>query len=445
MRIRDRIKELRRVPARELQPNPKNWRVHPAAQQEALKGLLTELGYCDATLARELPDGSLELIDGHLRCETTPDMEVPVLVLDVTEAEADKLLVTLDPLASLAEAHPDALTGLLASVATDSSAVQALLAQLAAGELVPFLEPGPLAGLVDPDAIPEPPDEPVTQPGDVWILGQHRLLCGDSSKAEDLERLLEGATIQLANTDPPYNVKVEPRSNNAIAAGFSSFPANQQPARRQAARPAETPRPRQKKLRARDRPLVNDFVSQEEYDRLLQAWFANLARVLEPGRAFYLWGGYSNVGNYPRVLQAVGLYFSQALIWVKQHPVLTRKDFMGDHEWCFYGWKEGAAHQFFGPANAVDVWAIPKVNPQRMLHLTEKPVALAARALHYSSRPGENVLDLFGGSGSTLIAAEQTGRRAFVMELDPAYCDLIAQRWSNFSGKKPELRTREGA
>jgi DNA modification methylase len=445
MKIRDRIKELRRVPARELQPNPKNWRAHPPAQQDALKGLLAELGYCDATLARELPDGSLQLIDGHLRCQTTPDMEVPVLVLNVTEAEADKLLVTLDPLAGLAEANRDALTALLASVETDSAAVQALLAELAAGELAPFAEPGPIAGLIDPDEVPEPPDEPVTQPGDVWILGKHRLLCGDSSKPEDLDRLLEGATIQLANTDPPYNVNVEPRSHNAIAAGLSSFPATQQPSRRQAARPSETARPTHQKLRAKDRPLVNDFVSEEQFERLLHAWFANLARALDPGRAFYVWGGYSNVANYPPVLKAVGLYFSQALIWVKQHPVLTRKDYMGDHEWCFYGWKAGAAHPFFGPANAVDVWSIPKVNPQSMVHLTEKPVELAARALQYSSRPGENVLDLFGGSGSTLIAAEQTGRRAFVMELDPLYCDVITQRWSNFSGKKPERRANAGA
>src|SRR6516162_4007244 len=108
MRIRDRIKELRRVPASELLPNPKNWRSHPAAQQDALRGLLAELGYCDATIARELPDGRVQLIDGHLRCEITPDMEVPVLILDVTEAEADKLLVTLDPLASLAQADAEA-------------------------------------------------------------------------------------------------------------------------------------------------------------------------------------------------------------------------------------------------------------------------------------------------------------------------------------------------
>jgi DNA modification methylase len=117
---------------------------------------------------------------------------------------------------------------------------------------------------------------------------------------------------------------------------------------------------------------------------------------------------------------------------------LTRKDYMGAHEWAFYGWKLGAGHQFFGPANATDLWPIKKVNPQSMIHLTEKPVELATRAVEYSSRPGENVLDLFGGSGSTLIAAEQTGRRAFLLEIDPLYCDVIVTRWEQFTGKKAE-------
>jgi DNA modification methylase len=138
------------------------------------------------------------------------------------------------------------------------------------------------------------------------------------------------------------------------------------------------------------------------------------------------------------VLKTTGLYFSQAIIWVKEHPVLTRKDFMGNHEWCFYGWREGAAHVFLGPNNAVDVWPVKKVNPQSMVHLTEKPVELAVRAMQYSSRTGENVLDLFGGSGSTLIAAEQTGRRAFLMELDCLYADVIVQRFEKFTGKKAE-------
>ena len=277
-------------------------------------------------------------------------------------------------------------------------------------------------GETDPDTVPEPPDEPITRPGDLWILGEHRLLCGDSGQANEVDRLLDGAKIHLVNADPPYNVRVEPRSNNAIAAGNSSF-------RKQSSACNGT------KLRAKDRSLVNDFVSDEEFDRLLKGWFGNLARVLEPGRAFYLWGGYSNVANYPPVLKHCGLYFSQAIIWHKQHPVINRKDFMGDHEWCFYGWREGMAHKFFGPNNVPDVWSVKKVHPQSMVHLTEKPVELAVRAMQYSSLAGEHVLDLFGGSGSTLIAAEQTGRKAYLMEVDPPYCDVIVQRWEQFTGQ----------
>jgi DNA modification methylase len=145
------------------------------------------------------------------------------------------------------------------------------------------------------------------------------------------------------------------------------------------------------------------------------------------------------------VLKAVKFYFSQAIIWVKEHPVLTRKDFMGNHEWCFYGWKEGAAHHFLGPNNAVDVWSVKKINPNKMVHLTEKPAELAVRAMQYSSRSGENVLDLFGGSGSTLIAAEQTGRKAFLMELDAPYCDVIVQRWEQFTGRKAKRHAADGA
>jgi DNA modification methylase len=172
---------------------------------------------------------------------------------------------------------------------------------------------------------------------------------------------------------------------------------------------------------------------------MLRLWFGNMARALEPGRGFYIWGGYANVANYPSALKECELYFSQTIIWVKEHPVLTRKDFMGNHEWCFYGWREGAAH-YFNPEinNATDVWSIKKVNPQSMVHLTEKPVELAVRAMTYSSKPGENVLDLFGGSGSTLIAAEKLGRRCFAMELDAPYCDVIVTRYEQFTGKKAE-------
>ncbi len=154
--------------------------------------------------------------------------------------------------------------------------------------------------------------------------------------------------------------------------------------------------------------------------------------LLHLGRLRQLW-------ELPTGAKTTGLYFAQAIIWVKEHPVLTRKDFMGNHEWCFYGWREGAAHKYFGPKNAVDVWSVKKVNPQSMVHLTEKPVELATRAIQYSSRVGDNVLDLFAGSGSTLIAAEQTKRNAYLMEIDALYSDVIVTRWQTFTGKEAVL------
>jgi DNA modification methylase len=290
-------------------------------------------------------------------------------------------------------------------------------------------------GLTDPDAIPEPPDEAITQRGDIWVLGNHRLMCGDSSSAADLDRLLDGATIDLFASDPPYNVRVEPRSNNAIAAGLSSFTNTHHQGLDLARHPGKA-NATHKKMRAKDRPLENDFVTPEAFDEMLDAWFGNASRVLKPGGSFYVWGGYANLGNYPAPLKRAGLYFSQGLVWDKQHPVLTRKDFMGAFEICFYGWKEGAGHKFYGPNNATDLWHVKKVNPQNMVHLTEKPVELAVRAIQYSSLLGENVLDLFGGSGSTLMGCEQTGRRGFLMEIDELYCDVIVRRWEEFTGKK---------
>ncbi len=303
-------------------------------------------------------------------------------------------------------------------------------------ELAKLLDTGVHEGLTDPDEVPQPPDEAVTRPGDLWILDEHRLLCGDSGSPDDVDRLLDGAKAHLVNTDPPYNVKVASRSGNAMAmAGASKKYAGQQgmDAKLRGRTHATT-----EKLRPKDRSLVNDFVSDEEFATLLRAWFGNIQRVLLPGHAFYIWGGYSNIYNYPNALKECELYFSQMIIWDKQHPVLTRKDYMGAHEWCFYGWKEGQAHRFFGPHNVSDLWHVKKVNPNKMIHLTEKPVELAVRPIQYSSLKGENVLDLFGGSGSTLIACQQTDRKAYLMELDPPYCDVIVRRWEQFTGNKAE-------
>jgi DNA modification methylase len=423
--------ELRNMTA--IKPYPNNPRINDDAV-DSVAVSIKEFGFRQPIVV----DAEGVIICGHTRFKAAQKLgleKVPVHVArDLSPEQIKAYRIADNKTAELAEWNYDLLPIELA----DLQACNYDLGLLGfdPDDLAKLLNPDLNEGLTDPDDVPAPPDEAITQPGDLWILGDHRLLCGDSSSPADLDRLLGGQTIQLVNTDPPYNVKVEPRSNNAIAAGLSSFKGTTHHQSMDVARHPEKSKPTQKKLRAKDRPLANDFVSDEEFDRLLDAWFGNAARVLDPGRGFYIWGGYANCGNYPPFLKKHGLYFSQAIIWDKMHPVLTRKDFMGAHEWCFYGWKEGAAHVYLGPNNATDLWHLKKVNPQSMVHLTEKPVELAVRAMQFSSRTGDNVLDLFGGSGSTLIAAEQTGRHAFLMELDCLYADVIVERWEKFTGRK---------
>jgi len=202
-----------------------------------------------------------------------------VLIGSWTEEQEKKILATLDPLASLAGADTDILDKLLREIDSGSEALQNLLSDLRQQNGLDKV----LEGLSDPDDIPEPPDKATTKPGDLWHLGEHRLLCGDSCKPEDVDRLVDRAKIHLINTDPPYGVRVEPRSNNAIAAGLSSFQGPRHHQSLDLARHPQKAKPTGKKLRAKDRPLANDFLSEEEFDRLLHAWFENIARVLLPG------------------------------------------------------------------------------------------------------------------------------------------------------------------
>jgi DNA modification methylase len=360
--------------------------------------------------------------------------EADIVEVDVDDTTATALAIALNRSAETATWDVAALTQILDALKTEFPMEELGFDQKALDDLLADLAPIE----VEQDEVPAPPDAATTRTGDVWLLGRHRLLCGDSASSEDVDRLLAGASVHLVNMDPPYNVKVEPRSNNAIAAGLSSFTTTHHQKLDVARHPSKA-QPTDAVLRAKDRPLTNDFVSDEKFAELLRAWFGNAARVLLPGRAFYCWGGYGNIGNYPPALADSGLYFSQGIVWDKCHPVLTRKDFMGAFEIAFYGWKEGAAHEYFGPNNATDLWQVKKVNPQSMIHLTEKPVELAARAIQYSSRKSENVLDLFGGSGSTLIACEQLDRSAYLMEIDALYADVIVDRWQRLTGKDATL------
>jgi len=278
MTYRDRIIDFIRVPARSLFPSDFNWRKHGEQQTDAVAASLEELGIVDPLKTYRTPDGTLRLFDGHLRRNLFhrigPDTMIPVVVTDLDEAEAKKANLIFDPLAGMAEADTAALDALLREVETGSEELQKMLAELAAehGVIPPDTHPGVKDGLCDPDEVPAPPDEATTRLGDLWLLGNHRLLCGDSSKPEDVDQLLDGAVIHLVNTDPPYNVKVEPRSNNAIAAGLSSFEGTKHHQGLDLARHPEKSKPTQRKLRPKDRPLTNDFVSEEAFEQLLDAW-----------------------------------------------------------------------------------------------------------------------------------------------------------------------------
>jgi DNA modification methylase len=431
---------IERWPIERLIPFARNPRTHSDEQVAQIAASIVEFGWTNPVLVGA--DGVI--IAGHARLAAARKLgltEVPVIVLDhLSEAQRRALIIADNKLALNAGWDEELLRGLLSELREDDfnldllgfsdEELNALFAQ------APELQ----EGLTDEDAVPEPLEEPVSRRGDLWILGEHRLLCGDSASRDDVDRLVAGQTVDLVNTDPPYNVRVEPRSNNAIAAGLSSFGGLQHHQSFDLHRGVSKPKRTTKKLRPKDRAPANDFMKDADYDILLRRWFSNLAAVLKPGGGFYIWGGYANCANYPAALAECGLYFSQAIIWVKNMPVLTRKDFLGAHERCFYGWREGAAHWFNPDYNNVrDVWEVAKVPPQAMVHLTEKPVELAARALTYSSRPGEVVLDLFGGSGSTLIAAEKLGRRARLMEIDPHYSDTTIRRWQEFTGNKALL------
>ncbi|MDR1493066.1 MAG: ParB N-terminal domain-containing protein [Planctomycetaceae bacterium] len=408
--------ELRDVTS--IRPYERNPRINDKAV-DAVAASLKEFGFRQPIVV----DSDNIIIVGHTRYKAALKLglqKVPALVAsDMTTEQAKAYRIADNKSGEIAEWDMEILPIEICEL--QESGFDLDLLAFGDKELTQLLNVNMSHGETDADDIPEPPEQAITKRGNLWILGAHRLMCGDSANSDDVDRLLDGCSMQMCHTDPPYGVCVESRSANAIASGASSFPGEGKPLKR---------------MRAKDRPIINDQVGAEEFDRLLDGWFGNIARVLEPGRAAYIWGGYANLANYPAMFKKHGLYWSQCVIWNKLHPVMNRKDFMSCFELCYYCWKEGAAHQFFGQNNERDLWKVKKVPSRQTVHLTQKPVELAIRAIQLSSRPNENVLELFGGNGSTLIACEQTGRRCFAMEIDELYCDVIVKRWEEFTGKE---------
>jgi DNA modification methylase len=410
MKVRDRIKELRRVPASELIPNPKNWRTHPIAQQDALKGVLAEIGYADALIARETPEG-LMLVDGHLRAETTPDAEVPVLVLDINEEEADLMLATLDPLAAMAGRDEGRLDELLSTVSSDNDTVNALLQTLANGyEPLTLIEPqSPDEGFDVDDALDdaEADDyEPMVQRGEVWSLGQHRLMCGDSTDAPDVDRLIVGDLAQLVITDPPYGVDYD---GTRLSSGTYSDEG-----RRKAER------------------LVGDTgVS------VYGAMFDILHRITDDkATVFVFFAGQVGLPIYSAV-DASQWEIRALIIWAKNHAQFGAmgSQYKTKHEPILYLFKKGRSTRWHGATNETTVWEYDRAS-RNEFHITQKPIELFERPISNHTERGDTVFDGFVGSGTTIIAAERLGRRCYAMEIEPRYCDVAIKRWEDYTGKK---------
>jgi DNA modification methylase len=404
MQIKNRIKELRQVKASELLPNPRNWRKHPTSQADALRGALAEIGYADALIAYETDDG-LMLIDGHLRAETTPDMEVPVLVTDLDESEANKLLMTLDPLSAMASADTDTFDALRQMTTVENDALQDMLDAITEGNLKSLeSSPKPKVGLTDPDEVPPEPEEPWVQMGDLFQLGSHRLLCGDATSADDVAVLLGDRKIDMVFTDPPYNVDYS--SKNELLNLWDNG----------------------KRIQT---PITNDnHISDKEYADFCQAFYLTLEPYMAKVNSIYICGNYESLIHYYKLSN---LKISNMLVWVKSSLVIGRMDYQNQHEFILYGWS--GTHKWYSDRKQSTVWEFPK--PSRSsLHPTMKPVELVERGIINSSDLESLVYDAFCGSGSTLIAAERLSRTCYGMEIDPKYVQVTIERWQNYTGQK---------
>ena len=281
--------------------------------------------------------------------------------------------------------------------------------------------------VIEDDYDPVLPAEPKSKIGDVYKLGNHRLMCGDSTSLTDVQRLIGEAQIDLLLTDPPYNVML----------GMD-----------------ETPEEAKKRNSRTDgKTIANDKMEDKEFRQFLTDAFSNAAMVMKPGAPFYIWHADSEGYNFRGACRDAMLRVRQCLIWVKNSMVMGRQDYQwkhepclygeseieeDEHEPCSYGWTEGHKHYFFKNRRQTTVLNFDK--PVRSAeHPTMKPIKLFDYQMQCSSKPGENVLDLFAGSGTTIMAAEQNGRHAYCMEFDQKYADVIIDRWEKFTGEKAVL------
>ncbi|CAJ0692348.1 MULTISPECIES: site-specific DNA-methyltransferase [Ralstonia] len=392
--------KIERWPTAKLVPYARNARTHSDAQVAQIAASIAEFGFTNPILAGS--DGVIVAGHGRLAAAQKLGLEmVPVVVLDhLTPTQRRALVIADNRIAENAGWDDELLRVELEALQDEGFDLDLTgfdadaLADLLAGD-----EPDS-EGETDDDAVPEVSETPVSRPGDVWLLGGHRLLCGDATVAASYGTLLDGEPVDMVFTDPPYNVNY---ANSA-----------------------------KDKLRGKDRAILNDNLGDGFHDFLLAALTPTIAHCRG---AIYVAMSSSELDTLQSAFRAAGGHWSTFIIWAKNTFTLGRADYQRQYEPILYGWPEGAQRHWCGDRDQGDVWQIKK--PQKNdLHPTMKPVELVERAIRNSSRPGNVVLDPFGGSGTTLIAAEKSGRLARLIELDPKYVDVIVRRWQDWTGKR---------
>ena len=394
-----------------LVPNPLNWWLHPKQQRKAVADVLSAVGWVIEVIVNR-PTGLI--LDGHLRALLAierGEATIPVKYVDLSEEEERLVLATLDPLASMAVAETSVLDDLLQQVDAGEGALADLIESVAGDAGLPF--GGTVSGLVDPDEAPDAlADAEVSiQPGQIYALGESRLLCGDTGDPAAVAKLMGDAEADLLLTDPPYAV---------------SYDADARPGNR----------------RKRFDTLENDDLAPEQYEAWLGSCLDSIN--LAPGVPAYLFHADTMGEQVRRAFRNAGFHLASCIAWTKTVPVMGRGDCHWQHEPLLYGWREGAAHRWYGDRKQTTVWEFPTDHvaggsDRGYVHPMQKPVAVLERALMNSTRPGDIVVDPFLGSGSTLIAAERLGRRCFGIEIEPRYAQVAIDRWERFTGRKAEV------
>lgn len=400
------------VPIGDLLENPKNWREHSEAQRRATAESIALLGMVKPLIVQ---DGTNLLIDGHLRLDIArQQMQPTVLVsyVDVTDLEADQMLAILDTLSNMAGRDDDLFAALLESVPDEEGThdlYQALVDSYQDDATRTATEAR--GGKTDPDDAPDVPDDPTSKLGDLYILGEHRLLCGDSTNAEHVRRLMNGERSRLMPTDPPYLV-------NYSGGNHPQSWANK-------------PEVREKHW---------DDYKEGETDALFIDFIrVALAEALTDRPAIYQFYGAQRHMLVETAWIENKLLYHQQIIWFKARPVLGRGHYMWQHEPCMYGWVKGNIPDLRPPANAKTVWEINQQGESDGIHPTQKPTELIRRMIDYHTEEGDVVYEPFGGSGTAIIAATQLNRRCYTMELSPAFVDVIVKRWEEFTGETAVL------